>query len=234
MAFKAVIFDLDGTLLDTLEDIAGAMNRVLEKRGFPRHEIDAYRHFVGDGVYMLASRVLPEEKRDRETVTDVVKAYREAYGTNWKQKTVPYEGVPQMLDGLTERQLHLAVLSNKPDDVTKKCVTELLSKWEFLVVLGYREGAAPKPDPAGALQIAARFDLKPENILFLGDTSVDMKTAVGAGMYPVGALWGFRSLEELMESGAQKVIEQPQEILTILDQSSLPENSLPSSYRQIE
>jgi len=218
MDFKAVIFDLDGTLLDTLEDIAGAMNSVLEKRGYPRHPIDAYRHFVGDGVTMLASRVLPEKKRTDEIVTELVKAYREAYGKNWKQKTKPYEGVPEMLDGLTERHVNLAVLSNKPDDATKKCVKGLLSEWNFLTVWGYRDGIPPKPDPTAALEIATRFDLEPGNILFLGDTSIDMKTGVSAGMYPVGALWGFRSREELMAGGAQTVIEQPQEILTLLDQ----------------
>ncbi len=217
MDFKAAIFDLDGTLLDTLEDIADAMNSVLVEHGFPPYETGAYRYFVGDGVSMLVERVLPEEKRDEETIAELVQAYRKAYAINWKSKTKPYEGIPEMLDALTAQQLKLAVLSNKPDDFTNKCVTELLSRWSFQMVLGYREEIPRKPDPVGAFQIAEYLDIQPEKILYLGDSSVDMKTAVAAGMYPVGALWGFRSLEELMSSGAQKVIERPQEILTLFD-----------------
>jgi len=217
MDFRAVIFDLDGTLLDTLEDIADAMNSVLEAHNYPPHETAAYRYFVGDGVNMLIKRVLPEEERDDEAVAGLVKAYREAYGIFWKLKTQPYEGVPEMLDMLTARQLKLAVLSNKPDDLTKMCVRELLSRWTFHIVLGYRDEILPKPDSTGALQIAEYFQIPPGNILFLGDTSVDMETAVAADMYPVGALWGFRSRAELMGSGAKKVIERPQEILSLLD-----------------
>ena len=215
MDFRAVIFDLDGTLLDTLEDIADAMNSVLEAHGYPPHETDAYRHFVGDGVNMLVKRVLPEEKRDDGTVAGLVKAYGEAYGIYWKLKTHPYKGVPEMLDMLTARQLKLAVLSNKPDDFAKRCVRELLSRWTFHIVWGYQDELPPKPDSTGALQIAEHFGIPPGDILFLGETSVDMKTAVAAGMYPVGALWGFRSPAELMGSGAKEVIERPQEILTL-------------------
>jgi phosphoglycolate phosphatase len=216
MDFRAVIFDLDGTLLDTLEDIADAMNSVLEARGYPAYETDAYRYFVGDGVNMLIKRALPGEKLDDEIIAELVKAYREAYGIYWKIKTQPYEGVPEMLDMLTARKLKLAVLSNKPDDFTKRCVRELLSRWTFHIVLGYQDGISAKPDSAGALQIAEQFGIPSGDILFLGDTSVDMKTAVAAGMYPVGALWGFRSEAELISSGANKVIERPQEILTLL------------------
>jgi phosphoglycolate phosphatase len=217
MNFKAVIFDLDGTLLDTLDDIADAMNSVLEKHGYPAHETNAYRHFVGDGVSVLATRVLPAAKRNEDIVAGLVEAFRETYEVNWKVKTKPYKGVPEMLDELTERQIHLAVLSNKPDDFTKKCVTEFLSEWTFQMVVGFRDMIPPKPDPAGALQIAKSMDILPANILYLGDTSVDMKTAGAAGMYPVGVRWGFRSPEELKTGGARKVIEQPQDILPLLD-----------------
>lgn len=217
MDFRAVIFDLDGTLLDTLEDIADAMNSVLEAHGYPSHETDAYRHFVSDGVNMLVKRVLPEERRDDETVARLVKAYREAYGIYWKLKTQPYEGVPEMLNMLTARQLKLAVLSNKPDNFTKMCVRELLSRWTFHIVLGHRDEIPPKPDATAALQIAEHFGISTGDVLFLGDSSVDMKTAVAADMYPVGALWGFRSRAELMGSGAKKVIERPQEVLSLLD-----------------
>ncbi|MBW2217331.1 MAG: HAD family hydrolase [Deltaproteobacteria bacterium] len=216
MNFKAVIFDLDGTLLDTLEDIADAANHVLSHRGFPNYDTDAYRHFVGDGINILFTRVLPEEKQNEEAVFECVQAFREAYGHHWNIKTKPYDGVPEMLDGLTARGLKMAVLSNKPDDFAKKCVAELLSKWRFEVVSGFRNGIPPKPDPGGALQIAEILDIEPEQILYLGDTDVDMKTAIAAGMFPVGALWGFRSVEELRNSGAEKVIALPQDLLHLI------------------
>jgi len=216
MNFKAVIFDLDGTLLDTLEDIADAANHVLSHRGFPTYDTDAYRHFVGDGINILFTRVLPEEKQNEEAVSECVQAFREAYGHHWNIKTKPYDGVPEMLDGLTARGLKMAVLSNKPDDFAKKCVAELLSKWRFEVVSGFRNGIPPKPDPGGALQIAEILDIEPEQILYLGDTDVDMKTAIAAGMFPVGALWGFRSVEELRNSGAEKVIALPQDLLHLI------------------
>jgi phosphoglycolate phosphatase len=216
MNFKAVIFDLDGTLLDTLEDIADAANHVLSQRGFPTHDTDAYRHFVGDGVNILLTRVLPEKNQNEEVVAECVQAFREAYGHHWNVRTRPYEGVPEMLDGLTAKGLKMAVLSNKPDDFAKKCVAELLSKWRFEVVFGFHNGIPPKPDPGGALQIAELMDTEPEQILYLGDTDVDMKTALAAGMFPVGALWGFRSVEELRNSGAETVIALPQDLLPLV------------------
>ena len=216
MNFKAVIFDLDGTLLDTLEDIADAVNHVLAKRGFPTHDTDAYRHFVGDGVNILLTRVLPEKKQNEEVVAECVKAFREAYGHYWNVRTKPYDGVPEMLDGLTARGLKMAVLSNKPDDFAKKCVAELLSTWRFEIVFGFHNGIPRKPHPGGALQIAELLDTGPEHILYLGDTDVDMKTATAAGMFPVGALWGFRSVEELRNSGAEKVIARPQDLLQLV------------------
>ncbi len=216
MKFKAVIFDLDGTLLDTLEDIASAMNRVLERQGSPIHDVASYRHFVGEGVRTLITRVLPEEKRYNEHVDRCIEEFRKEYALTWNVKTKAYDGVPEMLDELTSLRLMLAVLSNKPNDFTKKCVDELLPQWNFDVVLGYHDGILPKPDPEGALLVAETLGVQPAQVLYLGDTSVDMQTATAAGMLPVGALWGFRSLNELQSSGAKAVIKRPQDILTIL------------------
>jgi phosphoglycolate phosphatase len=216
MNFKAVIFDLDGTLLDTLEDIADAANHVLLQRGFPTHDMDAYRHFVGDGVNILFARVLPEEKQNEELVAQCVAAFREAYGHHWNVKTKPYDRVPEMLDGLVARGFKMAVLSNKPDDFAKKCVSELLSKWQFKVVYGAQDGIPRKPNPGMALRIAKLVVVEPDHILYLGDTAIDMETAVAAGMFPVGALWGFRTAEELRNSGAEKVISLPQDLLHLV------------------
>ncbi|MCK5230430.1 MAG: HAD family hydrolase [Desulfobulbaceae bacterium] len=216
MNFKAAIFDLDGTLLDTLEDIADAVNTVLQRKKFPAHDVAAYRYFVGDGVNILMTRVLPEEKRDDNTVAECVELFREEYSQNYNIKTRLYEGIPEMLDELTARGLKLAVLSNKPDNFVKQCVAEFLRKWHFEVVLGHHNGIPHKPDPTGAIKLAAYMETLPEQILYLGDTDIDMKTAVSARMFPVGALWGFRHLEELKTGGAKKVIERPMDILGLL------------------
>ncbi len=216
MTFKAVIFDLDGTLLNTLEDIADAANRVLQKQGFPVHDSAAFRHFVGDGVRALITRILPEEKRHPATIHAFVNEFRRIYSRHWDQKTKPYEGIADLLNQLTRKRIALAVLSNKPDDFTKKCVNKFFSQRHFEVVMGDQKDVQRKPDPQGALKISDALNLPPEQILYLGDSDVDMKTALSAGMFPVGALWGYRSMNELIENGAQKVISHPAELLTLL------------------
>ncbi len=216
MRVKAVLFDLDGTLLDTLEDIANSANSALIRHGLPQNEVDAYRYFVGDGVAKLISRALPDGKRDSDIIADCVKAFREDYSRNWNVKTRPYEGVPELLHALAAEHIKMAILSNKPDDFTKRCVTELLPNHDFEMILGQRHGIPMKPDPAGALQIADRLGIMPSQFLYLGDSAIDMKTAVRADMFPVGALWGFRPLEELQEHGAQAVIEHPMDLLGLL------------------
>ena len=222
MTIKAIIFDLDGTLLDTLEDIACAANRVLEAQGFPIHDMDAYRCFVGDGIQILMERVLPEDQRHDEMISTCIRLFREAYGQTWDKRTSPYEGVPDMLDALISQGLKLAVLSNKPDDFTKKCVASFLSSWPFEFVTGYHNGIPRKPDPGGALKIAAHLDILPEQILYLGDTDIDMKTATSAGMFPVGALWGFRSAEELKNNGAKEVIKHPSDLQAVIRKHGKP------------
>ncbi len=215
MSYKAVIFDLDGTLLNTLDDLADSMNTVLKGLGFPEHDVDKYRYFVGDGMEILCQRVLPEGHRDAVMINKCLLGMREEYGKCWKNKTKPYKGMDQTLDNLKALRIKTAVLSNKPDSLTRLTVEQLLSRWKFDVILGERPGVPRKPDPAAALEIAQRLDIKPEQIVYLGDTGIDMKTATSAGMYPVGALWGFRTREELMENGAAMVIAEPTELLTL-------------------
>ncbi len=217
MPFKAVIFDLDGTLLDTLEDLASAVNRVLERNGFPTHDMNAYRYMVGDGAVVLMRRALPDERRNDVTILDCVRAFREEYGRGWKIQTRPYDGVTELLDALAAHGVKMAVLSNKPDDFTRRCVTEYLSQWTFDLVLGQRDTVPLKPDPSGAMEISRFLNILPSQFVYLGDTAIDMKTAVAAGMYPVGALWGFRSGQELLENGARLLIKRPPELLHLLD-----------------
>jgi phosphoglycolate phosphatase len=214
--FSAVIFDLDGTLLDTLDDIAHAANDVLLQQGFPAHPLDAYRYFVGEGVRILFRRALPETSRSDEVVEACALAFRDAYSRLWNVHTRPYAGVADLLAALRTRQLKQAVLSNKPDLFTRRCVAEYFPKDAFQVVLGQREGVPQKPDPVGASEIADRLYIPADRFLFLGDTAVDMQTARAAGMYPVGALWGFRPLEELQEGGAEVVIHEPAQLLDVL------------------
>ncbi len=216
MHFKAILFDLDGTLLDTLEDLGYATNCVLERNGFPTHDIDAYRYMVGEGAVELMRRAIPVDSRNDVTILDCVQSFREEYGRNWNVKTRPYEGVPEMLDAVSAHGLKMAVLSNKPEDFTKRCVAEYLPDWTFDMVLGQNNSVPLKPDPSGAKKIAECLNTIPASFIYLGDTAIDMKTAVAAGMFPVGALWGFRTGKELCENGAQVLIKKPQEILNLL------------------
>ena len=216
MKFKAVLFDLDGTLLDTIEDLADSMNIVLTGMGFPTHEVAAYKYHVGDGVRELAVRALPKNHQDEETIKKCIAAMRQEYGSRWDKKTRPYPGIPGLLDALTARGIKMAVLSNKPDQNTKVVVAKLLPKWRFDYVAGERAGIPRKPDPGAALSIAEQLGIPPKEWLYLGDTNTDMKTAVGAGMYPVGALWGFRTADELLACGAKTLIEHPPGLLALL------------------
>lgn len=213
MKFKAAIFDLDGTLLDTLAGIADSMNGALVRMGFPVHDLSAYRFLTGDGVLALITNALPPEARRQETIDRAGELLREEYIKNWAKNTRPYEGVPELLDALAARSVRLSVLSNKMDEFTQQAVDRFLGRWTFEFVLGEGPGFPRKPDPASALHIVSGLGLRPSDVVFLGDTSTDMRTAVGAGLYPVGALWGFRDREELLATGARAVIATPREFL---------------------
>jgi phosphoglycolate phosphatase len=219
MRFSAVLFDLDGTLLDTLQDIAESANRVLHERGLPTYNQEAYKHFVGDGVEMLIIRALPDEKRDPEMIRSLKESFREDYASNWKNSTAPYPGVLRMLEELRARGMKLAVLSNKPESFTQQCVEEFFPRDTFQAVHGQREDGPLKPDPATALEIADTLGLRPERILYVGDTGVDMETAVNAGMYPAGALWGFRPWYQLQRCGARSLLNRPEEVLELVPEA---------------
>ena len=222
MRYKAILFDLDGTLLDTLEDLATAANRALGTLGLPAHPTDAYRVFVGDGLRTLAERILPGEQRSAAQVDALVATFEREYSRTWNERTAPYAGVPEMLDRLTGDGYRMSVLSNKPDAFTRLCVEQLLPHWTFAPLYGQRPGVPKKPDPAAALAIAAELDLDPAEVLYLGDTATDMHTARAAGMAAVGVLWGFRSADELRAAGARHLITHPGELAPLLHPSSAP------------
>ena len=217
MRFKAVCFDLDGTLLDTLEDLAFCTNKILSKLGYPTHHVNAFRYFIGDGAKMLMTRVLPENVRNETLIEKCRKEFETLYREYWKRRTVPYQGIPELLSALIKLNLKMAVLSNKPQEFTLLSVNQLLCDWNFDLILGQREGVPLKPNPAGMLEICQQLKIPPDHILYLGDTATDMKTAVAAGCFPVGALWGFRGEQELKEGGAQVMIGKPLEVLDLLN-----------------
>jgi phosphoglycolate phosphatase len=216
MKFKAVVFDLDGTLLDTLDDLADSVNSVLAANNYPTHDVENYKYFVGDGMRTLMQRTLPEGKRDNESIEAGLSAMRDEYAKRWNNKTRPYEGITEMLKRLGDKGLKLSVLSNKADHFSKLMVENFFPDCHFELVFGERQGVPKKPDPAGAVEIADKLGVLPNECLYLGDTGVDMKTAVAAGMYPVGVLWGFRKAEELVKNGAKVLITDPATILDLL------------------
>lgn len=211
--FKAILFDLDGTLLDTLKDLADSMNVALERLGFPTHPVESYKIFVGDGIRCEAERALPPEHRDEGTIEKCVEIARQEYDRRWADNTTPYPDIPEVLDEIQKRHIPMTILSNKPDDFVQVMVEKLLGSWEFAAVAGVKDDSRRKPDPAAALHIASKLAIPAKDFLYLGDTNTDMQTATAAGMYAVGALWGFRGEEELVSNGAKKVIKSPKYIL---------------------
>lgn len=213
---RAVLFDLDGTLLNTLQDVADAVNYGLAGLHFPLHPIAAYKTFIGEGRDVLVRRAMPTENRDDTTIQKVLEKVNAYYAIHWADNTVPYPGVPELLNTLTAKDIKITVLSNKADDLTNICVTKLLSRWRFSLVAGSKPSVPNKPDPTSALLIAKALEIKPAEFIYLGDSDIDMKTANGAGMYALGAGWGFRSAAELQNAGAKVVLKHPGELLQYL------------------
>ena len=218
MNFKAVVFDMDGTLLDTLADLGDAMNRALAQRGFPVHPLDAFRYHVGSGAGQLVARALPAQVRDDEALRALcLQDFLREYEAGWKVKTGLYDGVPELLDALAARGIPMAVLTNKPQDFAELCMREFLARWDFSLIVGQTPGVPVKPDPAGPRRVILHLGVQPGEILYLGDTDVDMLTAVNAGMFPVGVSWGFRGEDELRAAGAAAIIDHPMELMPFLD-----------------
>ena len=211
---RAVVFDVDGTLLDTLADIGNAMNAALAQHGFPGHSPEAYRGFIGRGLEQLVATALPEPARGQKDA--VVATFRQVYAENLAVETKLYPGIAALLDALAKRELPLAILSNKPDGSTRQLAHTLLGRWRFADVRGERPGVPRKPSPQAALDLSRGLGVPPGDCLFVGDSGVDMETAKGAGMVPVGVLWGFRGREELLTSGARHLLTTPEELLPLL------------------
>ncbi len=213
MTYRAVIFDLDGTLLDTLDDLAEATNHVLARRGMARITPAACRGMIGNGARMLLHRATGAEGEDLDGALDLFLAYYHQHKLDY---TRPYDGIEKTLDALQAKGLGLAVLSNKPHAATTELVSVLLPDRPFVAVLGQRENVPIKPDPTAALIIAEQLKLPPSDVVFVGDSGVDMATAKAAGMLAVGVTWGLRDEPDLHEHGVDVVIHHPSELLDVL------------------
>ena len=211
---KTVIFDLDGTLLDSIEDIASSMNKVLESLQLPIHKIEDYKHFVGGGVDILVDNTLSNQSK--EIKDEVIKRFKIEYDGKLHSKTLPYDGIYELLDELKKLDINLAVLSNKPHEFTVSYVNHFFKNYNFKEIHGQKKDVPKKPDPKAALDIVKCLDSSCENTYFIGDTKIDMQTAKSANMTAIGVLWGFRDEKELRDFGADFIVSNPLEILKIL------------------
>ena len=217
MKYSGVLFDLGGTMLNTLNDIAEAANYVLADFNLPGYEVNKYKYFVGDGFKTLVTRILPEHYRSEGLVNKITVRVEEEYSRRWVNNTRPYPGIPGLLNALTNLGIRMAILSNMAQNSLEAMVSKLLSTWRFEVILGASPFIPNKPDPKGALQIAQQMNMKSSEFLYLGDSAIDMKTAAAAKMYPVGALWGYRTSDELILNGAKAIAQRPLDILALLN-----------------
>ena len=215
MKFKGIIFDLDGTLVNSLEDISDAMNSVLQGLNFPTHSYDTYQYFIGSGLRNLVSKALPATDNSDEQIEVCFECMVNEYREICTLKTKPYDGIVELLDNLASQNIKMAVFSNKADELTKKIATEIFPN-HFDAAVGLSTEALKKPNPFEAIEISKKWNLKTEEILFVGDSDIDMQTAVNANMFPVGVTWGYRTEEELKNSGAKLVINNASELIEIL------------------
>lgn len=211
---RGIMFDLDGTLADSLGDLANATNAALAALGCPTHPREKYRVLVGDGARVLCERALPAERRD--LVEETLRRMRTHYDAHCFDETRLYPGIAELVTELHRRKYRLAVLSNKPDVFTKRMIEHYFQPNPFDAVVGHRVEVPLKPDPASALAIARQLDVPAKEWLYLGDTNTDMQTAKNAGLRAVGVTWGFRDREELVGSGAEVIVTAPDQVLQLL------------------
>lgn len=213
--YELVIFDLDGTLLNSIRDLANACNYALEVNGYNTHEIEKYNKFVGDGRYTLIERILPLENRTEENISKLLIDFDYYYNKHMLDYTEPYEGIDNVLDKLKSKDIKLAIVSNKPHEYVEGIVKKYFNnKIEY--VYGHRKGYNTKPDPVTINEVIERLKINKKNTIYIGDSNVDIKTAQNAGIKSIGVLWGFRGEEELRKEGADYIVANSKELLSIL------------------
>ena len=215
MTNKAVIFDLDGTLIDSLEDLANSVNQTLSEFNYDTHEIQAYRYFIGDGVKVLLKRAIKEEVSD-DIISKLHERFKVIYKKEIDTKTKVYDGIYELLTKLENINYKKAILSNKPHNFTLDCMDKFFPEYSFVNISGQKHTIPKKPDASAALIIAKEFNEDSKSIYFVGDTKVDMETAKNAGMIAIGVLWGFREESELREHGADYIVSSTEELYDIL------------------
>jgi len=206
-----LIFDLDGTLVDSLRGIADSLNRTLDAHGLPGHSDARVRAFVGNGLRNLIRHGAPQGA-DPALIESLLTLYRKDYDLTWRDGTFPYPGITAMLDELQKDGFTMAVLSNKVHEFTVTMVRGMFPSIHFAKVLGQRDGIPHKPDPAGALQLAESLDLNAGNCVIIGDSTMDLETAANAGMRAIAVSWGYHDRERLAAAGAEHIIDHPREL----------------------
>ncbi|MBQ6816617.1 MAG: HAD family hydrolase [Clostridia bacterium] len=211
---QAVVFDLDGTLANTLEDLADAANYAISFFNAPPHKINEYKYFIGDGIHKLIERALPQERKSEADVLAAKQIFLEYYSHHYADKTCAYDGMPELILKLKELGIKVAVVTNKAQQPANE-VTQKLFGDSIKVVVGQREGLPTKPDPAPVFLALDLLGVNAKNTLFVGDSGMDMAAAVGSGTIPVGVTWGFRESNELIENGAKHIVNNPSELLKL-------------------
>ena len=213
---NAVLFDLDGTLANSLVDLACATNYAIKRFGFPERETECYKYFAGDGMPKMIERALPEIFNKTETVNKILPVFLEYYGEHYCDTTRPYDGAVELIDALRSRKIKVAVVTNKSQPMADKVVMKLYGD-RFDLILGKRGDIPAKPDPTVALMAMNTLRVEPDECVFVGDSKMDVMTGVNSGAYPFGVLWGFRKEDELIAGGAKSIIKKPEELLAIID-----------------
>jgi phosphoglycolate phosphatase len=219
--YRCVLFDLDGTLVDTIADIAASMNRALESRGFPAREMGEYPALVGRGLRNLARDCLPPGEWDAQNVNEVTEAALRFYQERPLVQSRPYPGIPEVLAGLSRLKIRCAVISNKPDPVAQLVIRGLFPPGSFDLVQGEIPGVPRKPDPSAAWDMLVSLGCTPRETILMGDSEVDMETARNIGCFPLGVSWGFRPPEVLEKAGAARIISRPEELLALVKEAYL-------------
>ncbi len=212
--YEGIIFDLDGTLLDTLTDLGGSVNEVLADFNFPTHEIESYKQKIGRGFKDLIKRSMPDGTSE-SIIEEGLKLFLNYYDKNYLKTTIPYPGITNLLESLNNKII-MAVNSNKRDDYTKNLISIHFPNISFIECIGERSGFPKKPDPTSGLQIIEKMNLDLSKIVYIGDSNTDMKTAINLGIDSIGCIWGFREKDELISCGATYIASKPSDILKIV------------------
>jgi|YNPMSStandDraft_1061717.scaffolds.fasta_scaffold23964_1 phosphoglycolate phosphatase len=215
MGINGVIFDLDGTLLDTIADLAYSVNSVLSRHGYRKHPVEAYKQFIGDGMTMLMQRAVGDTRSDEE-IAKLVAELKDEYAKNWNKETRPYPGIHELLQELSHKKITMSVFSNKSHEFTIAMVQYYFPDIAFSVILGLQDSIPRKPDPCGALLIARTMGIEPSQIAMIGDSVTDIQMAHSCGMYSIGVSWGYRPLDVLIQHNPHAIAHIPADIMQII------------------